>query len=257
MKFIHLSDLHFHGDPDKNVQVTNMLAHIRANYPEHYLIITGDITDDGDEQQYELAYQALKPFCEKERRVFICPGNHDFGAAGNIYNRETAEKFDTLLSSRLKQGGTFAGDNMPVVNVVKENGVNVMLISLDSNRETLHPFDFACGRIGKKQIEDLDAILSVPSNSVFTKILFFHHHPFIRVNPLMRMAGHRALMRTVCGRIDVMMFGHKHKTDYWKDYCGIPHVIASDSSAEPGCIVREIEVSENRIVVNQIPLQLS
>lgn len=39
-----------------------MLAHIRVNYPEQYLIITGDITDDGDEQQYRLAYQALKPF---------------------------------------------------------------------------------------------------------------------------------------------------------------------------------------------------
>ena len=62
------------------------------------------------------------------------------------------------------------------------------------------------------------------------------------------------LMRTVYERVDVVMFGHKHKSKLREDVHGIRYVIAADSSAEPGCIVREIEVSKNRIVVNQIPL---
>jgi len=252
MKFIHLSDLHFHQNPNDNAQVTNMLTNIKARYPGHYLIITGDITDDGDRQQYKSAYQALKPFCETERRAFICPGNHDFGAAGNFYTHERAERFDTMLSKPLKQGGTFAGDNMPIVSVVKENGVQVMLIALDSNLETLHPFDFACGRVGKTQLEALEATLSVPSNSAFTKILFFHHHPFIRNDWFMELEDAKALMRMVYGRVDVMMFGHKHKSDYWKNRCGIAHVIASGSAAEQDYIVREIQVSADGISVNPI-----
>jgi len=254
MKFIHLSDLHFHGDPNENVQVTNMLTHIRVNYPAHHLIITGDITDDGDEQQYEQAYQALKLFCETERRVFICPGNHDFGAKGNLYSLERAERFDAMLSKPLKQGGTFAGDNMPVVNVLKENGVNVILIALDTNLETPETFDAACGKVGETQLKALDAILSEKSGFGYTKILFFHHHPFIHLNPFMILKDAHELMRTVYERVDVVMFGHKHKSKLREDVHGIRYVIAADSSAEPGCIVREIEVSKNRIVVNQIPL---
>ena len=257
MKFIHLSDLHFHGDPNENVQVTNMLTHIRVNYPAHYLIITGDITDDGDEQQYEQVYQALKPFCENQRRVFICPGNHDFGAKGNLYSLERAEKFDAMLSKPLKQGGTFAGDNMPVVNVLKENGVNVMLIALDTNLETPETFDAACGKVGETQLKALDAILSEKSGLGYTRILFFHHHPFIHLNPFMILKDAHELMGTVYERVDVVMFGHKHKSKLWDDIHGIRYVIAAGSTAEPNFVVREIEVSEGGIVVNQIPLQLS
>jgi len=62
----------------------------------------------------------------------------------------------------------------------------------------------------------------------------------------------KALMRMVYGRVDVMMFGHKHKSDYWKNRCGIAHVIASGSAAEQDYIVREIQVSADGISVNPI-----
>ena len=47
MKFIHLSDLHFHRRKKDNKEATNVLEFIKKQYPNHYLIVTGDIVDDG------------------------------------------------------------------------------------------------------------------------------------------------------------------------------------------------------------------
>jgi len=54
-KFLHISDLHIHRQEQKNADVARLLEFISETYPEHYLIITGDITDDGDKKQYENA----------------------------------------------------------------------------------------------------------------------------------------------------------------------------------------------------------
>jgi len=247
MKFIHLSDLHFHGDPNDNAQVTNLLTHIRVNYPAHYLIITGDITDDGEQKQLKNAQDALMPFCG---RIFICPGNHDFGARGWWYSKKRAENFDRMLSEPLQQGGYFFGDNQPVVNILKDKTVgSVMLIALDSNLETVHPFDFACGEIGEDQLAGLTSVLNSPEAQKMKKILFFHHHPFMHSDPFMRLKDADDLMRVIYSRVDVLMFGHKHEPGCWKNAGGIPHVIAAGSAAEPKFVLREIEVSASGISV--------
>ncbi len=182
MKFIHLSDLHLHTHDEDNVGAIATLDYVKATYPDHKLIITGDITDDGIEEQYKVAIKALEP-CNG--RVYICPGNHDFGAAGNFYSRERAERFDRMLSVPLKQGGTFTGDPTPVVNIVRDGSTEVMLIALDTNLETDNPFDFACGEVGSAQLAALNTILNSPSSTAIKKILFFHHHPFMHGNPFM------------------------------------------------------------------------
>jgi hypothetical protein len=41
MKFIHVSDLHFHQSKNDNKKATKMLKFIQGNYPQHYLIVTG------------------------------------------------------------------------------------------------------------------------------------------------------------------------------------------------------------------------
>lgn len=245
MKFIHLSDLHFHRAKADNKEATALLDYIKQHYPRHYLIITGDIADDGHETQFNRALEALKPF---KGKTFICPGNHDFGAAGNFYSRERAERFDEMLSISLDQGGTFSRDNTPVVNVLSEQNDHAMLIALDTNLETGHFFDFACGQVGAKQMSALDSILSNPSSNQMTKILFFHHHPFIHNNPFMELTDARDLMRTMYGRVDVVLFGHKHESKSWKQYGSIPYVLASDNS--PGkAFVREITVKKSKVSV--------
>jgi 3',5'-cyclic AMP phosphodiesterase CpdA len=248
MKFIHISDLHYHKNKKDNKAADKVLKALKANYPKHNLIVTGDITDDGHNEQYENAYKALNPF---KGKVFIVPGNHDFGAAGNLFSKERALRFDSMLSQRLDQGGTFTGDNTPIVHVLEEGNTRVMLIGLDTNLETLHPFDFACGVVGEEQLSGLDAILSNTESASMIKILFFHHHPFMHGNPFMQLSDAEQLMRTIYNRIDVLLFGHKHTSEKWENYGSIKYVLASDNS--PGKDwAREITVKGSDVSMEPI-----
>jgi 3',5'-cyclic AMP phosphodiesterase CpdA len=250
MKFIHISDLHFHRRKVDNKKVLATLTYIKHNYPSHNLIVTGDIVDDGHEKQFDQAYTALKPF---KGKIYICPGNHDFGAAGNFYSRERAERFDRLLSESLNQGGTFTGDTAPVVNVLKDRSDQVMLIALDTNLETKHPFDFACGEVGEGQLAALDNILSNPASANFTKILFCHHHPFMHGNAFMELLDARELIRTIYNKVEVLLFGHKHASADWQNNNGIEYILAADNS--PGKnYAREISVNNKKVTVKDIKI---
>lgn len=250
MKFIHISDLHFHRNAENNAGAIAVLSYIEQEYPDHKLIVTGDIVDDGHEKQYEKALEAFQPFKE---RIFIAPGNHDYGAAGNFYSQERASRFDQSLSVPLEQGGTFTGDNTPVVNILDENDQKVMLIALDTNLETEHPFDFACGEVGEKQLAALDNVLSNPATAGIVKMLFFHHHPFIHNNPFMELKDARELIRLIYKRVHVVLFGHKHVSYQWENINGIPFILASDNS--PGKdYAREIVIEADEISVNDVAI---
>lgn len=249
MKFIHVSDLHYHRDQRDNADADNLLKSLHDKYPDHMLIVTGDVTDDGHRIQYANALEALEPF---KGRVFIAPGNHDFGAAGNFYSRERAVLFDALLMTPLAQAGTFTGDNTPVVNVLGDGESSVMLIALDTNLETNDPFDFACGAVGCGQLDALNTILGDSACTGRTKIVFFHHHPFMHGNPFMELQDCRELMRSLYMRADVVLFGHKHVSKEWENVNGIRFVLASDNS--PGkAWVREITVEQGSITVQDVP----
>lgn len=250
MKFIHISDLHFHRSKKDNTAVMKRLKFIAQRYPDHRLIVTGDITDDGDAGQYDRALEALAAFAG---RILICPGNHDFGAAGFMYERPRARLFDEKLAGPLIQNGTFAGSTQPVVNLLKDADDQVLLIALDSNLETQSPFDFACGQIGRRQLRALDAILGNPGNTGLTRFLFFHHHPFMRNDPFMELKDASKLWPVVYGRLEVMLFGHRHVSEMWQGKGGVRFVLAADDL--PGKdYAREIAVSKGDIMVRDIPI---
>ncbi|MDD2903950.1 MAG: metallophosphoesterase [Syntrophales bacterium] len=254
MKFIHLSDLHFHSRDVDNVDALTTLQYIQEHYPQHNLIITGDIVDDGHEKQFQQAFKALEPFMG---RIFIAPGNHDFGAVGNFFSQERAERFDEFLSKPLKQGGTFTGDQTPVVNLLREgDNLKAMLIALDTNLETEHPFDFACGEVGERQLGFLKTVLRDPFAKDYKKILFFHHHPFIHNDPFMELIDARQLMRSIYNWVDVVLFGHKHVMGRWEKVNGTSYILASDNS--PGKkIAWEIVVTPDPvkpITVNELAI---
>ena len=251
MKFIHVSDLHFHGVQKKNQEATTVLRTIKEKYPNHGLIVTGDITDDGHSLQFQNAFEALEPF---EGNVFIAPGNHDFGAKGNFYSQERALRFDEMLSIPLQQGGTFKGDSTPVVNLVEEGDDHIMLIALDTNLETDRIWDFACGEVGKDQLSVLDRIVSDPSNAEMVKLLFFHHHPFIHNHFLMELKDAQDLMRTIYCKVDILLFGHKHVLGLWEKTNGIQFVLASANSPEKDR-AREISIEKKKIKVKNIAIK--
>lgn len=250
MKFIHLSDLHVRSSVRANRVILSTLENIRLRYPLHRLIITGDIVDDGHDAQYDHAYEALRP---STGQLFLCPGNHDFGVKGNLFSPERAHRFDAYLSIPLKQGGTFAGDNLPVIHVFSEGTQQILLIALDTNLETLSPFDFACGQVGQTQLNALDAILSDPSIRDAIVMVFFHHHPFLHSDRFRKLLDARELIRILYGRVHVVLFGHKHISKMWRNTLGIPYMLAAGDSPNRS-VAREISIEGKQVRVQDVPI---
>ena len=115
------------------------------------------------------------------------------------------------------------------------------------------PFDFACGEIGALQLQALSDILGAYASAAMTKILLFHHHPFMRNDPFMELKDANRLWATVYLRIDVMLFGHKHVSDKWQDNGGVPFVLAADNSPDKD-YAREITVTSAGVSVADIAI---
>jgi len=100
IELFHVSDLHF----NRKKGVKEFLTSIKDKFvieknSNKYLLVTGDITDDGKKRQYDLASTALMPFAGFVRAV---PGNHDYGNMGFIYHKERAQYFDNVFLKKLK-----------------------------------------------------------------------------------------------------------------------------------------------------------
>ena len=245
MKFLHISDMHFHRHDKDNKATKKLLKYVHQNYPHHYLVITGDITDDGAEEQYGIAHNALKMF---EWRLYPSPGNHDAGKAGNLYQRKRLKRFDRWFNTK------FIGLNKPKVDKIVIGNTIVALIGLDSNRETWWPGDWARGRIGIYQRWCLKRELKRNADAV--RMVYFHHHLFIRhiLNKIfLQMTDANKLMEILAGNCEVVMFGHKHHQERWQNHKGIPHVLAAGAMSEEET-AWEITIEERDISVKKVPI---
>jgi 3',5'-cyclic-AMP phosphodiesterase len=90
MKIVHLSDLHLSGlnfIPDWGESVVEMVNEIIPNV----VIVTGDLTDDGYEYEYEIAKDYLDWI--KVDDMLVVPGNHDA-------RNEGYRLFESIFGSR-------------------------------------------------------------------------------------------------------------------------------------------------------------
>ncbi|MBI5533956.1 MAG: metallophosphoesterase [Deltaproteobacteria bacterium] len=251
IKLVHISDLHFHQDRKDNTAIHNMLLGVMNEYflsGTNYLLVTGDIVDDGDRTQYALAFEALNPF---GRRVLVCPGNHDYGPFGVMYSESSAHYFDTMLAGPLGYRHPYCS-KVPMVRILQDGqGSKLMTIGVNAVLETSSPFDFSCGEIGESQLEQLSTVLSSPEYATVPKLVYLHFHPFMRDNFTMKLRDSEAFMTLLDGRVQVLCFGHEHVRELWKDKAGtgIQWILASGKSPEADHVF-EIAVEGSQVTVN-------
>lgn len=249
LQFLHLSDLHLTSRPALNRDALTMLRYIAAHYPTHTLIITGDLTDDGHPQQYAQARAALLPFLG---RVFLCPGNHDVARHGNFYSPRRLRNFDRFLAEPLQQRGRFA-ERRPVWHLVEHGADRALLIALNSNRAARLPLRFACGEIGKHQRIALEKLLADPYIAEVTVMVLFHHHLLDQADPFNTLLDAQDVLNILAGRVQMVLFGHRHQAGIWVNYAGIPYVLACDNS--PGKpFAREITLDRRTIAITYRPI---
>lgn len=134
VKLLHISDLHVSAFDANNGAVAQKIAYIKAHYPNHHYVITGDLIDNegillpgtavpvnkDDPHLWPSVlasppppFGPLLPHLQIARqgmqkafaliaqlpleRTYICAGNHDYGLWGNVYADEFCEAFNEIL----------------------------------------------------------------------------------------------------------------------------------------------------------------
>lgn len=208
IEIFHISDLHFGS---KTIGTKNLLNKIKNEYKigdvaNRYLLITGDITDSGTKQQYDLAQKNLAAFKDF---VYIVPGNHDYEGLGILYAAKSAKRFDSTLSQKLGVNHGFF-PKKPYYKVLDDKAGNrVLIIGLNSCSKVPFIFDLSEGVIGESQRLELKKILDSREYSETPKIVFLHHVPHKRsVGIGMRLRDYKELMDIVKNKVDAISFGH-------------------------------------------------
>jgi 3',5'-cyclic AMP phosphodiesterase CpdA len=238
MTFIHLSDLHIHGDMKKedNVNCRAIVRRIIRSYPgrsKPAILLTGDIVDDGKEDQYINAVKLLRPLVKKGFRLLPCPGNHDYGKFGLFYNHKSRQYFQVYILGRLlgmakarNTQQTRLWDLYPMVTVLGDTAF-IGLDSVVGNRDEL--VTFASGEVGESQRKQLNQALHKHRKK--QRVVYLHHHPFMR-EFTMELDDAKQVMQILSGQTTFLSFGHKHASQIWFDRDHVDCVLASGKTTE-------------------------
>jgi 3',5'-cyclic AMP phosphodiesterase CpdA len=194
------------------------------------VLLTGDLSALGDDEELAAVRQALEPFIASGRLVTI-PGNHD-RYTEHPRERRFERRFAAELKSDLPEHADERG--YPFVKLV---GEDLAVVGLDSTRVGAWSQYFV-GRIGETQREALARILDDSRLHGRTVLLLSHHGPWglerrfdWRESGLLD-AG--ALLELLRERPVVLHHGHSHHRMWHRAGDGHPHVIGGGSSTQRG-----------------------
>lgn len=182
---------------------------------KHVVLISGDLVENATEPEHYLQMAGyITRLRQSGFRVLVCPGNHDYGHGWLAFNRYAGWFKETF----------FADPNFtyPKLDIIE----NTAFIALDSMAEELHWHDalLAQGELGQAQLERLEELLHSPEvMRAGQRVVYLHHHPF-DTQFWHGLKDSDQLRRVVEGKIDALLFGHKHEGGTWNGQWGIPRI---------------------------------
>lgn len=248
IRVIHLSDLHMHKSRHKldNRNAATLVQHLLRRFKgapksKTYVVLTGDCVDDAVGRQYgQLGRNVLAPLAERFS-VLAAPGNHDYAFVGNLFDKKAPERFRRYV------GPYVSGVTYPCRT--PNHAERVLFIGLDS----ADPGDqrwFAEGVIGKDQRDALRKILEDDKYDEYFKIAYLHHHPFFR-DVGVALSDYEELLELVAERVDLVLFGHKHKGEAFFGRFRVPLMLASGKVTEAkgeALVFRVVEIDDGKLV---------
>jgi 3',5'-cyclic-AMP phosphodiesterase len=196
MRIAQITDLHVDTDGgfmrsfvDANAKLAAAVAFLEERSGGlDAVLVTGDVTNHGRPEQYELLLELLAPLTIP---TYLVPGNHD-----------EREAFRTAFGDR-----AWVPAAGPVDYVVDDHPVR--LIGIDTTEPDRHD-----GEFHPEQAEWLDAVLSEQPDRA--TVIFGHHPPFLTglwLFDAMRLNGSE-LMRDIVARhpqVRLVVSGHVHR----------------------------------------------
>lgn len=163
MKLLHVSDLHFgRHDP---VLAAGFADEINAQHP-HLIVASGDFTQIGSKDEFELAREFLDKL---EAPVFAVPGNHDVPAV-NLFRRF------------LDPYGLYRRYISSDVEPVLEMG-GVVLVGMRTSRRARLEWHWGNGTISRSQLRDLAQRFETASPDA-VRVIVAHHPLLLPTEPM-------------------------------------------------------------------------
>ncbi len=260
IRMIHISDLHVRSKPkrEENGNAKKLAREILKRYGKDgnnktIVIMTGDLVDDGKEEQYEqLERNVIKPLQQKFT-VLAAPGNHDYAFWGNAFNKESLKHFRKYVRKIPKHPESCV-DTIEIPNERK-----CLFIGVDSADPGDKAF-FADGIVDKKQREVIKKILTANKYKDYYKVLYVHHHPFLR-KWFVAFQQANEFLEMIRTKVDLVLFGHKHAHETFFYRYDVPTMLASGKVTDPagdgdGLAFRVINLEKNglpRIFTIEVP----
>ena len=189
LKFVHLSDIHV-GSPTGADDLRRTVNDINENAAIQFVIITGDITEFGADDEIKLAKQILDKL---NKPWHIIPGNHD-----SNWSESGSNTFKRIFGSE-----TFAFNAGGFLFLGTHSGPNMRM---------------SPGQIPRENIVWLDSVLKATDDA--TPIIFANHYP--------QDSGlnnwFEAIDRLKQKNIQLILCGHGHSNHVLK-FDGIPGIM--------------------------------
>lgn len=268
-RIIHLSDLHVGKTDHESANLARIVDWIIREFGDHsnkpVILITGDIAQDGEEDQFLTAKGLLKPLYDRGMVVWPVPGNHDYGTYGIHAERRRFADFKGVFFS--PDVPEFGGENISYPYNKKLHGHPHHFVALNSMKGELRWSEslWADGELGAKQLQDTLGFLKTVKERDRQKekvIMFLHHHPFklprgvgptvydIYEHLFLRLDDGVELMQKIADQVDILLFGHEH---HHLDFSGtevclkykIPLILSAGKSTDDSSWSIEHKVRED------------
>lgn len=192
-RIAHISDLHCRGHRDANAVVSEGLEKLKLDlHPEDLLVVTGDVTNHGREDEYEEARRLLDPFVGQ---LLLCPGNHDDGWLGLLWFASARKRWSKLLE-QIKA---------PTVAQVG----HCLVAGFDSVRHTVSPFDTARQNLGGTERKKLSAFLATAADKGLAPVVAFHGST-LDDSPFELLLDRAEVKKLLARRATYCLMGHEH-----------------------------------------------
>lgn len=195
---------------EKSRVISDYIINNAAQLGTKVIVITGDLTDSGDDEDYKIAQDFIHKLRSNGFAVFSNPGNHDYFKEGNIAlgkSNERRNRFINYISNEYPHNSEY-----PYV-ISFGSCYLILLDSLQAIMDENTGYNFAQGKLGQKQLSKLKQLLAGYENErkVGKKIIVsLHHSPLksIYENSKGGLDDCEEFFSIVSNKIDCLLFGH-------------------------------------------------
>jgi predicted MPP superfamily phosphohydrolase len=192
-RIAHISDLHCRGRQDANACIESGMEKLQLDLrPADLLVVTGDVTNNGREDEYAEARRLLAPFVGQ---LLLAPGNHDDGTLGLLWFSGARKRWTGLVRELL-------------VPSVAQVGA-CLVAGFDSVRHTVSPFDTARQNLGGTERKKLEAFLRTASDKGMAPVVAFHGST-LDDSPFELLLDRAEVKKLLARRATYCLMGHEH-----------------------------------------------